>query len=227
MRNRFTKNIVAIFATVVFTILSCNACAKTILVMGDSLSAGYKLKHGEGWVELLQQKLARGKSTHKVVNASVSGETTGGGLARFAKALKRSSPDIVILELGANDGLRGFPVDTMKKNLSTFIKMANNANAKTLLIGMQIPPNYGQRYTTLFSQTFINLAQQHQLPLVPFLLEGVAGLDQFIQKDGLHPRANAQALILQNVLPYLRPMLEEAMLEENHIEADKANASSR
>ena len=186
------------------------ASTQTILVFGDSLSASYGLPQGQGWVALLEAKLAQNqasKTTYKVVNASISGETTSGGLARFSIALTTHKPNIVILELGANDGLRGLPIAEMQANLNQMIAQAKTAKAKALLIGMKIPPNYGLKYTKNFSTSYINLAKQHNIALVPFLLEGVAGKPELIQADGLHPLAVAQPALLDNVWVQLKGLL--------------------
>ncbi len=187
-----------------------NPSTQTILVFGDSLSASYGLPQGQGWVALLETKLAQnqaGKTTYKVINASISGETTSGGLARFSAALATHKPNIVILELGANDGLRGLPIAEMQANLNQMIAQANAKKIKVLLIGMKIPPNYGLKYTKNFSTAYINLAKQHNIALVPFLLEGVAGKPELIQADGLHPLAVAQPALLDNVWAQLKGLL--------------------
>ena len=187
-----------------------NPSTQTILVFGDSLSASYGLPQGQGWVALLEAKLAQNqasKTTYKVVNASISGETTSGGLARFGEMLVTHKPSIVILELGANDGLRGLPIIEMQANLSKMIAQAKTVKAKVLLIGMKIPPNYGLKYSKNFSATYTNLAKQHNIALVPFLLEGVAGKPDLIQADGLHPIAAAQPKLLENVWSTLEKML--------------------
>ena len=186
------------------------ASTQTILVFGDSLSASYGVPQGQGWVALLEQKLARNKldmASYKVVNASVSGETTSGGLVRFSNTLATHKPNIVILELGANDGLRGLPITEMQANLNQMITQAKTAKAKVLLIGMKIPPNYGLKYTKNFSATYTSLAKQQNIALVPFLLEGVAGKPELIQTDGLHPIAAAQPQLLDNVWKVLAKLL--------------------
>ncbi len=187
-----------------------NPSTQTILVFGDSLSASYGLPQGQGWVALLETKLAQnqaGKTTYKVINASISGETTSGGLARFSAALATHKPNIVILELGANDGLRGLPITEMQANLNQMIAQAKAKKIKLLLIGMKIPPNYGLKYTKNFSTAYINLAKQYNIALVPFLLEGVAGKPELIQADGLHPIAAAQPQLLDNVWKVLAKLL--------------------
>lgn len=158
---------------------------------------------------LLQQRLAQQGFPHHVVNASVSGETTSGGLSRLAAALKQHQPDIVILELGANDGLRGLPVNDMQRNLRAMIEASRAVKAHVLLVGMKIPPNYGPHYTQEFAASYPQLAQQYGLPLVPFLLDGVAGKAELTQDDGLHPNAAAQPRVLDNVWSALLPMLRK------------------
>ena len=226
MRSRFLsfmslnlqlRNWLLAFSLIVTALVALPASAKlispstqTILVFGDSLSASYGVPQGQGWVALLGTKLAQkqlSKTTYKVVNASISGETTSGGLASFGAALAINKPNIVILELGANDGLRGLPITEMQANLSQMIAQAKTVNAKVLLLGMRIPPNYGSKYSKNFSSTYANLAKQHNIALVPFLLEGVAGKPELIQADGLHPIAAAQPKLLENVWETLEKML--------------------
>ena len=183
-----------------------NPATQTILVFGDSLSAGYGIQQNQSWVNLLQARLTQQKLPYTVVNASSSGETTSGGLARFNAALTEHKPSIVILELGANDGLRGLPVRDMRSNLNKMILLAKPA--KILLIGMKIPPNYGQKYSRDFSASYAILAKQHKIKLVPFLLDGVAGKPSLIQDDGLHPLAAAQPALLENVWSQLKGLLK-------------------
>ncbi len=179
----------------------------TILVMGDSLSAGYGIDINEGWVNLLREKLD-GRHPHDPVNASVSGEISRSGLNRLPRLLEEHQPEIVILELGGNDGLRGLPLTKLRKNLSEMITLSQNAGARVMLIGMQIPPNYGNRYTDQFKQLYPELAAQHNVPLVDFMLEGIATDPALMQQDGIHPKADAQPRILQNIWPKLKPLLE-------------------
>lgn len=179
--------------------------AKNILVFGDSLSAGYGIAIEKSWVYLLQQELERTQSGFSIVNASISGETTAGGRQRIAKALKRHRPAIVIVALGANDGLRGYKPADIEANLGAIITQAQHAGAKVLLAGMKLPPNYGVSYTTRFNDLFPRLAQKHQILLLPFLLKGVPA-DQF-QADNLHPTADAQQRIMLNVLQELKHLL--------------------
>ncbi|MDG4595979.1 MAG: arylesterase [Candidatus Contendobacter sp.] len=184
-----------------------HAEAPVILVLGDSLSAGYGIPAEQGWVNLLQRRLTERGFPHQVVNASISGDTTSGGLSRLPAALARHRPALVILELGANDGLRGQPPMAMAANLGRMIELSQQAGARVLLAEMRIPPNYGPLYAQKFQATFGELAQHHQVPLIPFLLNGVAGNPALIQDDGLHPRAEAQPRILDNVWPALEPLL--------------------
>ena len=183
--------------------------APVILVLGDSLSAAYGIPAEQGWVSLLQRRLAERGFPHRVVNASISGDTSSGGLSRLPAALDRERPAVVILELGANDGLRGQPIPAMTANLARLIELAQQAEAKVLLAEMRIPPNYGPLYTQKFQAAFGELAQRYRLPLIPFLLEGVAGDPALIQDDGLHPRAEAQPRMLDHVWPVLEPVLRQ------------------
>lgn len=181
--------------------------APRILVLGDSLSAAYGIEVRQGWVSLLEQRLA-GKYPHVVINASVSGETTGGGLARLPALLQQHQPSVVIVELGGNDGLRGYPLNVMQQQMTEIIEKSRAAGATVVLVGMQIPPNYGPRYTNRFRDIYKELAEKFELPLVQFLLEGVATEAALMQRDGIHPTAEAQEKILNNVWPVLQPLLE-------------------
>jgi acyl-CoA thioesterase I len=185
------------------------ASARTILVFGDSLSAAYGIRPEQGWVPLLAQRLHVQGYGYEVVNASVSGETSSGGLERLPRALRLHSPEIVILELGANDGLRGLPVGALHENLARMVQLSQAAGARVLLLGIRIPPNYGPRYTEEFAHAFPELAQQYHLPLVPFLLEKVALDPALMQDDGLHPNAAGEPLILDTLWPYLKPLLKK------------------
>lgn len=179
-----------------------------ILVWGDSLSASYGMDEHQGWVALLQEKLtAEGLHGWRVINGSVSGETTAGGLARLPAMLASTNPDIVILELGGNDGLRGLPVPTIRENLAQMIELSQGAGARVLLSGIQIPPNYGPRYTGPFYAQYTELAQQYGLALIPFLLDGIAEDAEFMQDDGIHPTAEAQPLIVEIVWPVLNQLM--------------------
>lgn len=184
------------------------AQAATIMVWGDSLSAGYGLKAGEAWPTLLQTRLDAQGFRHRVVNGSVSGETSAGGRSRLPAALAQHKPDIVILELGANDGLRGLPPKLLAQNLEAMIAESGKIGAKVLLIGMQMPPNYGPAYTRQFSQTFTDVARTTNTPLVPFLFEGFGDRAELFLPDGIHPNAEAQHIILDTVWAGLQPMLK-------------------
>jgi len=179
--------------------------AKNILVFGDSLSAGYGIAVAESWPSLLQQELARTGSKYRVVNASISGETTLGGRQRIAQALKQHRPAVVVLELGANDGLRGYGVADTAANLGEIVAAAQQAQARVLLVGIRLPPNYGKSYVAQFEQMYPRLARQRNIRLLPFLLEGVPP-EQF-QPDNLHPTAEAQPMLMRNVLKELKPLL--------------------
>ena len=182
--------------------------APRILVMGDSLSAGYGIDEEEGWVHLLSERLEREGYPHQVVNASVSGETSDGGLKRLPRLLDEHTPEWVILELGGNDGLRGYPVAELRENLATMARLSQEEGAKVLLLGMQIPPNYGPRYTEQFTSTFPALAEELSLPLVDLMLEGIATEDELMQRDGIHPNAEAQPAILDNIWPTLHQAIQ-------------------
>lgn len=180
---------------------------KTILVMGDSLSAGYGLDASAGWVSLLRQRLQQNNHPYQVVNASITGDTTQGGLARLPKTLKREQPAIVVLELGGNDGLRGFSLKLTRDNLRRMIKQSMAADARVLLLGVQLPANYGNRFRKQFQQIYLDLADQQNIAAVPFFLEGVAETPALMQPDGIHPSAAAQERILDNVWAALEPLL--------------------
>lgn len=185
------------------------AAQPVILIFGDSLSAGYGLSQQQGWVTLLEKKIDSEGYQYTVTNASISGETTSGGLSRFASTLAKTKPNIVVLELGANDGLRGLPIKNMTENLKSMIQQSKKSGAKVLLLGMKIPPNYGPQYTQSFGDTYTQLSKQEQIPLVPFMLENVAGIRQLVQDDGLHPNRQGQPIILENVWPLLKPLLKK------------------
>ncbi len=181
-----------------------NNAKPVILAWGDSLSAAYGIPVEQGWVSLLQDKL---QDTHTVINGSISGETTIGGLTRLPAALETHQPDYVLLELGANDGLRGLPTQEMQKNLQQMIELVQQTKAQPLLLGIKIPPNYGMRYTDRFDKVFSDLAEQYNIPLHPFFLDRVALDFDLMQEDGLHPTAAAQPLILENVWTVLKAVL--------------------
>jgi acyl-CoA thioesterase-1 len=178
-----------------------------ILVFGDSLAAGYGLPQGRGWVDLLQDKLVAEKLDYRVVNASISGETTVGGRNRLPAALEQHRPRVLVLELGSNDGLRGQPLSLMRDNLVAMVRASRAAGARVLIIGMRIPPNYGPQYTREFHAAFGEVARSQRTALVPFLLEGFADQRELFQSDGIHPNERAQPLILDTVWKGLRPLL--------------------
>jgi acyl-CoA thioesterase-1 len=210
---KIKKLILLVISLLSLSFVSCetqaNAVYPKILVYGDSLSASYGVAKEQGWVAILQKKLNVQHYQYEVINASISGETTSGGLTRFTSTLAKTKPSIIILELGANDGLRGLPVKEMSKNLSTMISLSKEAKVRVLLIGMRIPPNYGPKYTELFSNTYPQLSQQHQIPLVPFMLENIAAHPNLIQDDGLHPNALGQPMIIDNIWPELHLLLKK------------------
>ena len=181
-----------------------------ILVFGDSLSAGYGIHVEQGWVSLLARKISQLGYGFKVINASVSGETTAGGAARLAHALEVQRPSVLILELGANDGLRSLPLANTRDNLEKMITLARSRDIPVLLLGMRVPPNYGERYTSAFQGMYSELAQAHKLTLVAFLLDQVALNPALMQADGLHPNEQGQPLLLDNVWPKLEPLLRAA-----------------
>ena len=194
-------------AGLVLLLLSQTAAAGTVLIVGDSISAAFGLDTRIGWVALLEQRMKQEGFTDKVINASISGDTSSGGRARLPALLAEHKPELVILELGGNDGLRGQQPTQLQQNLASMIDSSRDAGAKVLLLGMQIPPNYGPRYTNAFKEVYTNLAAEKKVPLVPFFLEGVGGVPELMQADGLHPAANAQQKLLENVWPTLKPLL--------------------
>jgi acyl-CoA thioesterase-1 len=184
-----------------------SAAAGTVLVYGDSLSAAYGISQKDGWVSLLGERLKQ--SNYTVVNASISGETTAGGAARIGDALERFRPDIVVLALGGNDGLRGLPVAEMKANLTKIVRAAQARKARVLVVGMRIPPNYGRKYTEEFFETFAEVAKRHQTAYVPFLLDGIGERRELFQPDQIHPTEAAQPLLLETVWSKLQPLLKK------------------
>lgn len=196
---------------VVMLTLNINAAhaASTLLIMGDSLSAAHNLRQQEGWVSLLKKPLAHFYPNVAIENASVSGETSQGGLSRFPALLKQYAPKWVVIELGANDALRGYPLDQTTLNLGKMIEQAQLANSAVLLIGNRIPQNYGKRYTDMFFGLYKTLADQYDINYMPFMLKNVALNKTLMQKDGLHPTAEGQKVVLKNVLPYLIQLLDK------------------
>ncbi len=184
--------------------------APVILVFGDSLSAGYGINVEKGWVSLLSMRLSTGGYGFEVVNASVSGETSSGGLGRLPRALAAHHPRLVLLELGANDGLRGLPIAELRTNLRQMISLCLGAGARVLLIGIRMPPNYGDQYTVPFAKVYDTVAEETHVPLVPFLMEKVVARPELIQADGLHPNEQGQPLLLETVWPKLLPLLRNA-----------------
>jgi len=189
-------------------LLSTSINAKSIVVLGDSISAAYGMDAKKGWVSLLQQKLSQQNSAYTIFNESISGDTSAGGLARIDKALSQHKPELVLLELGANDGLRGLSPQQMKQNLAEIIHRSQQAGAKVLLLSMRIPPNYGKRYVEMFYNIYPQLAKERNIPFVPFILEEVALIKEMMQKDGLHPNTKAQPVIADKIWQYLQPILE-------------------
>jgi acyl-CoA thioesterase-1 len=188
-----------------FILLGANTYGSTLLVLGDSLSAGYGINQGKGWVELLRHDW---NNRHQLINGSISGDTTGGGLNRLPLLLEKFSPDYVLLELGGNDGLRGQPLSLMKNNLLAMIKLCRDAGAEPILFGMRLPPNYGRRYSDAFAAVYPQLSAQEKVVLIPFQLEELTVTEGMIQQDGLHPTAKAQPIIKQVIKDYLQPLME-------------------
>lgn len=197
-----------LFAVIV-SFMSMSAMAKpVIVVLGDSISAGYGIEVEGGWVALVQKKLTESNSKYKISNASISGDTSAGGLARIDPILTAQKPAILLLQLGANDGLRGLSPVEMKNNLAEIVRRAQKSGTKVILLGMKIPPNYGKRYVDMFYNVYPQLAKELNIPLVPFLLEDVALNKDLMQADGLHPNAKAQPILADKIEPYLFPILK-------------------
>ena len=188
-----------------FILLGANTYGSTLLVLGDSLSAGYGINHGSGWVDLLSDDW---NDQHQIFNGSISGDTTGGGLHRLPLLLKKFTPDYVLLELGGNDGLRGQPLSLMKNNLRSMIKLCREVGSEPILFGMRLPPNYGRRYSDAFAAVYPELSAQENVVLIPFQLEELAVTEGMIQADGLHPTAMAQPIIKQIIKDYLQPLMD-------------------
>jgi len=196
-----------ILSVLIIALMSMPTSAKSIVVLGDSISAGYGIEVSQGWVALLRNQLQTHTPPYSVHNESISGDTTAGGLARINPALQRHHPDVVIIELGANDGLRGLAPTLIKSNLTELVNRAQKAGAKVLLLSMRIPPNYGKRYTDMFYDIYPSLAKDLKIAYVPFILEDVALVNDLMQADGLHPNAKAQSLIVEKIWPQLKPLL--------------------
>lgn len=182
------------------------AATKTLLIVGDSLSAGYGLPQQQSWPVLLQQRLVEKKSPWRIQNASISGETSGGALARLPALLQQYQPAVVLIEIGGNDGLRGFPVPRLRQNLEQLIKLSQTAGATPVLMQIRIPPNYGPRYTEQFVAVYTEVAQNHQIKLWPFFMDKIAVQPELMQADGIHPNAQAQSIIRDLMLPYIEEM---------------------
>ena len=181
-----------------------------LLVLGDSISAGYGMKPEQGWVTLLQDKLRQGGYDYQVINASISGETSQGGLTRLPALLNQHQPELVLIELGGNDGLRGLPLKLLQNNLSKMIQLSQQQQVQPVLLGIQLPPNYGRRYTQAFANIYPTLADQYQIPVMPFILEGIGTDPDKMQSDGIHPKADAQQQLLNNIWPVLQPLLSKS-----------------
>ncbi|MDU4252767.1 arylesterase [Pseudomonas sp.] len=188
-------------------LITQQAAAQTLLVVGDSISAGLGLDTSLGWVNLLDKRLKEQGFDYEVVNASISGDTTAGGLARLPALLSEQKPKLVVIELGGNDGLRGMAPAQLQQNLSGMVQQSQKAGAQVILLGMRLPPNYGQRYTEAFARVFESVASEQKVALVPFFLEGVGGVQDMMQADGIHPAVVAQPKLLDNVWPTLKPLL--------------------
>ena len=187
-----------------FILLGANTYGSTLLVLGDSLSAGYGINQENSWVALLDEDLG---DEHRIINGSISGDTTGGGLNRLPRLLEEFSPDFVLLELGGNDGLRGQPLALMKSNLQTMINLVREAGAEPVLFGMRLPPNYGRRYSDAFAAVYPQLSESEDVLLIPFQLEELSITDGMIQEDGLHPTALAQPIIKDVIKGYIEPLM--------------------
>lgn len=200
--------------TLVFVILASvsplapAALEKKILLLGDSLGASYGVPVEQGWARQLDERLRTLDHPARLINASISGDTTAGGLARLEALLQSEKPDLVLIELGGNDGLRGLNINAMKSNLVEMIRLSRQYHANPVLIGIKIPPNYGSRYRDRFEQTFVEVSTQENVPLLPFLLDGVGGIEGYMQDDRIHPNADAQPVISDNVWRFLKPLLD-------------------
>jgi len=207
---RLLVSLLAALCATLVPLGAASAAPPAILVLGDSLSAEYGLQRGKGWVALMEQRLKEKQLDYSVVNASISGETSSGGAARFAETLARTKPAVVIIELGGNDGLRGLPITATRANFEAMITQAQKSGAKVVLAGMQMPPNYGRDYTEKFRNMYPELAQKYKTGLAPFILEGIGDKPELFQPDGIHPLAQAHPRMLDNVWPALEPLLKPA-----------------
>ena len=209
VKNRKIKKRISSYLVLLALCLSPTwVFAKTVMVLGDSISAGYGIEPQQAWVNLLQKRLDQQyPKQHKVVNASVSGETTSGALARLPKLLQTHKPNVVVIELGGNDGLRGQPPLMIQKNLAQLIQQSQKVNATVVVLGMKMPPNYGTAYSKAFENNYKVVSQQYKVKLLPFFLEGVAGNKSLMQKDLVHPNAKAQSILLNLAYPYVKGAL--------------------
>jgi acyl-CoA thioesterase I len=189
-------------------ITQAQAAQRTVLVVGDSISAAYGMSLEQGWVALMAGQLAQQHPGTSVINASISGETTGGALRRLPALLSAHQPSLVIIELGGNDGLRGYPIGKLRDNLNALVQQSREIGAGVILVPMEIPPNYGSRYTSAFRDSYREVATANSTTLAPFLLDGVAGVDGLMQADGIHPTVEAQQLLLDNILPSVLNIME-------------------
>ena len=196
-------------AVCLFCLLALPAAAQSILIVGDSISAAFGLEIEQGWVALLQERLHEEGYPHQVINASVSGDTTAGGHARLPRLLDKHEPELIVIELGGNDGLRGLKPSEMQQNLSGMVDRARDAGADVVLLGMRIPPNYGVRYTQAFEQVFADIHKEQDVPLMPFFLADVAEVADLMQSDRIHPTAKAQPALLENAWPLIKDWLDQ------------------
>lgn len=204
-----SRRVFSLTLTLIAVFFSTISYAKSVLILGDSISAGYGINPHAGWVALLEQKLSSVSDDNEVnvINASVSGNTSSDGLARLPKLIEAHTPDIIVVELGGNDGLRGHPLKVMESNLNSIIALGKNAGSEVILAGIEIPPNYGQRYTDEFKKVFVRVAEKNDVPFIPFILEGIALEPELMQDDGIHPTEDAQPLLLENIWPSLKEIL--------------------
>lgn len=208
LKRLFKPKTVKYYMVATLSLIPFAVDAKTILIVGDSISAGYGINPEQGWVQLLQKRLDQQyPKQHKVVNASVSGETTSGALARMPKLLQSYKPDVVVIELGGNDALRGQPPQMIQKNLGQLVQQSQQAKAKVLLFGMKIPPNYGTAYSQAFENNYKVISQQYKIKLLPFFMQGIAGHKDRMQNDQIHPNTKAQTILLDNAYPYIKGAL--------------------
>ena len=206
--RKFKKRISSYLVLLALCLSPTWVFAKTVMVLGDSISAGYGIEPQQAWVNLLQKRLDQQyPKQHKVVNASVSGETTSGALARLPKLLQTHKPNVVVIEVGGNDGLRGQPPQMIQKNLAQLIQQSQKANATVVVLGMKMPPNYGTAYSKAFENNYKVVSQQYKVKLLPFFLEGVAGNKSLMQKDLVHPNGKAQPILLNLAYPYIKGAL--------------------